>query len=60
MLPQALPPTSDTAPRTVLACGAWLKNAACLLGDDSVHWSPLHGDLGDPDNCIALEASVEQ
>ena len=25
-----------------------------------MHWSPLHGDLGDPDNCIALEASVEQ
>jgi len=60
MLPQALPPTSDTAPRTVLACGAWLKNAACMLQGDGVHWSPLHGDLGDPDNCIALEASVEQ
>lgn len=60
MLPQALPPTSDTAPRTVLACGAWLKNAACLLQGVNVHWSPLHGDLGDPDNCIALEASVEQ
>ena len=45
---------------TILACGAWLKNAACLLMEDEVHWSPLHGDLGDPANCIALEHSVEQ
>lgn len=43
----------------VLACGAWLKNAACLLQHDRVQWSPLHGDLGDPDNCVALEQSVE-
>lgn len=44
---------------TVLACGAWLKNTACLLQGAQVHWSPLHGDLGDPANCIALEQSVE-
>jgi hydrogenase maturation protein HypF len=43
---------------TILACGAWLKNAACLLQGDQVHWSALHGDLDDPANCIALEQSV--
>jgi hydrogenase maturation protein HypF len=50
-------PASIAAP-TVLACGAWLKNAACLLQGDQVHWSPVHGDLGDPANCGALEDSV--
>lgn len=53
---QQLPAAMDT---TVLACGAWLKNAACLLQHDRVQWSPLHGDLGDPANCVALEQSVE-
>ena len=43
---------------TVLACGAWLKNAACLLQDGQITWSPQHGDLDDPASCIALEASV--
>lgn len=43
----------------VLACGAWLKNAACLLHGTHVQWSPMHGDLGDPANCIALEQSVD-
>jgi hydrogenase maturation protein HypF len=42
----------------VLAFGAWLKNAACLLGQDGVRWSPVHGDLGDPDACRQLDASV--
>ena len=45
----------------VLACGAWLKNAACLLQvDGSVIWSDNHGDLGDPASCVALEQSVER
>lgn len=43
----------------VLACGAWLKNTACLVREGQVHWSSLHGDLGDPANCIALEQSAE-
>lgn len=60
MLLQPLPPTSNTAPHTVLACGAWLKNAACLLQGDRVRWTPLHGDLGDPANCLSLESSVEE
>ncbi len=47
------------APARVLAVGAWLKNTACLLDGDVVHWSPLHGDLGTPEACLALEASVE-
>lgn len=51
-------PTLDLPP--VLACGAWLKNAACLLdarGEPA--WSVLHGDLGDPTACAALEASAQ-
>ncbi|HJV86651.1 MAG TPA: carbamoyltransferase HypF [Noviherbaspirillum sp.] len=52
-----LPAAASNA--AVLACGAWLKNAACLLNGQHVQWSPVHGDLGDPANCIALEQSVE-
>lgn len=44
---------------TVLACGPWLKNTACLMQGQQVQWSPVHGDLGDPANCIALEQSVD-
>ncbi|MBO9642197.1 MAG: carbamoyltransferase HypF [Pseudacidovorax sp.] len=44
----------------VLAFGAWLKNAACLLDGGAVHWSPVHGDLGDPEACRALDASVRR
>ena len=43
----------------VLACGAWLKNAACLLdAQGQAHWSAMHGDLSDPAACAALEASA--
>lgn len=42
----------------ILACGAWLKNRACLVQGGAVTWSALHGDLGDPDNCLALENSL--
>jgi hydrogenase maturation protein HypF len=45
---------------TVLACGAWLKNAACLLVDGAPVWSAVHGDLSDPAACAALEASVQR
>lgn len=46
---------------TVLACGAWLKNAACLLTEDGQPvWSPPHGDLSDPAACAALEASAHR
>lgn len=44
---------------TVLAAGAWLKNAACLFEDGRATWSPMHGDLGDPAACVALEQSLE-
>jgi hydrogenase maturation protein HypF len=47
----------------ILACGAFLKNAACLLdtaSPDVVQWSTVHGDLSDPQACVALEASVQQ
>ena len=43
---------------TVLACGAWLKNTACLLQGDRPVWSPLHGDLSDPAACDALKRSL--
>ncbi len=44
----------------VLALGAWLKNAACLLEPDgTVVWSPLHGDLGAPEACMALAGSAD-
>jgi hydrogenase maturation protein HypF len=46
------------APARVLGCGAYLKNAACLLDGDQVWWSPAHGDLGSPDACLALQAAV--
>lgn len=45
---------------TVLACGAWLKNAACLLDADTLVWSALHGDLGSPDACRALDDSARR
>ncbi len=44
----------------VLACGAWLKNAACLSGPDGTDWSVIHGDLGDPAARIALQHSLER
>ncbi len=44
----------------VLALGAWLKNAACVrAADGRVRWSALHGDLGTPEACAALDASAE-
>ena len=49
----------DPSP-TVLAVGGWLKNAACLSLRGRLHWSPMHGDLGDPAACLALETSVQR
>ncbi len=45
----------------ILACGAFLKNTACLLDTDDprvVQWSTVHGDLSDPAACVALDNSV--
>lgn len=42
----------------ILGCGAWLKNAACLWTPDTCQWSAPHGDLGTPEACEALTASV--
>lgn len=42
----------------VIAAGAWLKNAACRIDGERVHWSPLHGDLGRPEACRALARSL--
>jgi hydrogenase maturation protein HypF len=54
--PIALP---RRAPARVLACGAWLKNSACLISGEVAQMSPLHGDLSDPAACLALERSVQ-
>lgn len=48
------------APARVLACGAWLKNTACLLDGNTVHWSAQHGDLGTVQSREALQASVAE
>jgi hydrogenase maturation protein HypF len=50
----------EPAPARVLACGAWLKNTACLLDGEMVWMSPLHGDLGTPEARSALLESVAQ
>jgi len=45
----------------ILACGAFLKNAACLFDTEAPLkplWSAQHGDLSDPAACEALEQSV--
>jgi hydrogenase maturation protein HypF len=49
----------QTSGSTILACGAWLKNAACLLSPEGVQWSAVHGDLSDPEACKALQACVD-
>jgi hydrogenase maturation protein HypF len=46
------------APARVLACGAFLKNAACLVQGQQVIWSPPHDDLSLPGACAALDQSV--
>jgi hydrogenase maturation protein HypF len=45
---------------SILALGAWLKNAACWWHTGRAHWSPLHGDLGNPEACAALERSARR
>jgi hydrogenase maturation protein HypF len=47
-------------PARVLACGAFLKNSACLIEGDQVLWSPVHGDLADPASCEALDRSLAE
>lgn len=46
------------AAASVLACGAYLKNRACLIDGDRAFWSPLHGDLGEASSREALEVSL--
>lgn len=53
----ALLPTAAPAP--VLACGAFLKNRAARLDGDRLAWSVMHGDLGTPEACRALDDSTE-
>jgi hydrogenase maturation protein HypF len=48
------------APQPVLALGANLKNTACRLHGQQVETSVLHGDLGEVDACLALDASARR
>lgn len=48
------------APTRVLACGADLKNTACLIEGRRVVWSALHGDLINAVNREALDGSIEE
>jgi len=48
------------APARVLACGAYLKNTACLIDGRRVLWSAPHGDLVGAANREALDHSVEE
>ena len=57
-LPLARQQLPAAAPARVLACGAWLKNTACLLDGHQVWMSPLHGDLGTPQARAHLLDSV--
>ena len=43
----------------MLACGAFLKNRACLIDGDQAHWSALHGDLGDATSRDALAQALD-
>ena len=46
----------------ILACGAFLKNSACLFDTQAPQaplWSAVHGDLSDPAACAALKQSVQ-
>ncbi|MGD9831955.1 MAG: carbamoyltransferase HypF [Piscinibacter sp.] len=49
----------NAAPARVLACGAFLKNRAARLEGKHLAWSALHGDLGTPEACRALDDSAE-
>ncbi len=48
------------APARVLACGAYLKNRACLIEGRRVLWSAPHGDLIGAANREALDASIRK
>lgn len=48
------------APLPVLALGAYLKNTAGRLHGRQVDTSALHGDLGEVDACLALDASARR
>jgi hydrogenase maturation protein HypF len=52
--------TPQVAPARVLAMGAYFKNRVCLIDGERVLWSPIHGDLDNAANCIALEQSVDE
>ena len=45
----------------ILACGAFLKNSACLFDTQTPQaplWSAVHGDLSDPAACAALDEAA--
>jgi hydrogenase maturation protein HypF len=50
----------NAAPARVLACGAYLKNTACLIEGRRVLWSAPHGDLIGAANREALDESIKE
>lgn len=44
--------------RSILALGAWFKNAPCLLDGGAAVFGPALGDLDDPAACRGLEPAV--
>lgn len=48
------------AGRSILACGAWLKNTICLTQDNTAYVSPLIGDLGTAEACRQLDNTVQR
>jgi hydrogenase maturation protein HypF len=53
-------PVHFTPRHTILACGAEMKSAPCLLTKEGIILSKDLGHLGDPDNFRAFAAEVER
>jgi len=48
----------ERVPCPIVACGAYLKNRACLIDRQTIRWSQLHGDLNTVDACRALNKTI--
>jgi len=48
------------AGRSILACGAWLKNTVCLTQRSTAYVSPLIGDLGAAEARVLFDSTVQR
>lgn len=48
----------EQIPCPIVACGAYLKNRACLIDRQTIQWSPIHGDLNTIDAYRALDRTI--